>query len=191
LAKFRSLYLGASELASRTSELFWLDVYTWQTVFGISAGDVLDSIRDLEDGELKSIVKPATQFMKPPLKGLWHKHVFSARFIPKNISSALGKHGVRKIVTDVVGTDGSLFTLEKAADLADRLINQSFEKRATANALTGEWIIYLQYKAKNYYLCCGVHNDEDQYIYDRIVEHCVRDFPWLSAWLKSSTEFMK
>ena len=80
------------------------------------------------------------------------------------------------MVTEIVGTDGSPFRLEKIVELKNRIIHESFEKRAAAKELTGEWIIYLQYEAKNYYLCCGAHNDGDQFIYDRIVQHC-----WLIA----------
>ncbi len=185
LAMFRDLHLGTSDLASRISELLWLDIYTWEIAYGISVRETLGTIQALEQSEATSVVKPGTQFKYPPLKGLWHKHVFSARFIPKNIFSALGKGGLRKIVTEVVGTDGSPFTLEKIAELKNRVVHESFEKRATAKELTGEWIIYLQHEAKNYYLCCSTHNDGDQFIYDRIVQHCPRDFPELPTWLKN------
>src|SRR5260370_36642258 len=35
----------------RMSELMWLDIYTWETAFGISAEEVLCTIQDLEQGE--------------------------------------------------------------------------------------------------------------------------------------------
>ncbi len=178
LAIFRDLHLGTFELASRMSELLWLDIYIWETAYGIGANEVLHVIQDLEQGEAKSRVKPATQFRKPPLKGLWHKHVFSARFIPMNISLAIANEGgLRKILTEVIGTDGSPITLEKIGKLRNRVIEEPFEQRTAANQLTGEWIIYLRHNATNYYLCCGAHKDGDQFIYDRILRHCRRDFP--------------
>ena len=66
LAMFRDLYLGTSELASRMSELLWLDIYTWETAYGINASEVLHVIQDLEQSEAKSRVKPATRFNKLP-----------------------------------------------------------------------------------------------------------------------------
>jgi hypothetical protein len=190
LAMFRDLYLGTSELASRMSELLWLDIHTWETAYGINASEVLQVIQDLEHGETGSRAKPATRFKKPPLKGLWHKHVFSARFIPKNISLALTNGRLRKIVTDVVGTDGSPFTMEKIVELRDRVIENPFRERAAANKLTGEWIVYLAHDAKNYYLCCGAHNDGDQFIYVRIAQHCRRDFPDLRPWMREAEDLM-
>jgi hypothetical protein len=152
--------------------------------FGISGHEVLHTIKDLEQGEAASVAKPATQFRKLPLKGLWHKHIFSARFVAQNISLGLGRDALRKIVTEVIGTDGSPFTLEKIVELKNRVLDEGFEKRATANKLTGEWIVYLRHQAKNYYLCSCTHDAGDQFIYDRIMQHCTRDFPELPAWLQ-------
>jgi hypothetical protein len=80
LAVLRDMYLGISELAARMSELIWLDIYILDAAFGVSPHDVLSAIRDVEQGEPPSGVKPATQFKRIPLKGLWHKHYFSALF---------------------------------------------------------------------------------------------------------------
>lgn len=48
LAGFRKLHLGTYELNTRMSELMWLDIYTWETAFGISAEEVLRTMQDLE-----------------------------------------------------------------------------------------------------------------------------------------------
>jgi proline dehydrogenase len=45
--------------------------------------------------------------------------------------------------------------------------------------------VYLRHQGKNYYLCCNTHGADDQFIYDRITEHCVRDLPNLPAWWKA------
>ena len=44
---------------------------------------------------------------------------------------------------------------------------------------------YLPHDGKNYYLCCSTHETEDQSIYNRLIEHCRRDFPALPAWLEA------
>ena len=127
-----------------------------------------------------------------PLKGLWHQHYFSARFLPKNIHLELGKTGVEKLVNEVVDPAKSTkITPEMIKELAHRVTHEPLETRSAREKLTGEWIIYLRYEGKNYYLCCNTHDAGDQFIYDRIMENCVRDFPNLPAWLKAERIFKR
>ena len=70
-------------------------------------------------------------------------------------------------------------------ELVRRVTNEPLEMRDAAKKLTGEWIVFLKHGGKNYYLCVNTHNAGDQVIYDRIMTHCVRDFPDLPAWLKA------
>ena len=187
LERFRDRYLeacGLTELARRMSELVWLNIYTLEAAFGVSPQEILSAIYDVEQGEPPSRIKAATQFENMPLKGLWHKHYFSARFMPKNIALGLGKGRLSKLVKEVIDPGKSLLiSNERIIELAWR-VAEIFKTRATANNLTGEWVVYMRREAKNYYLCCGTHDDGDQFIYDRIMEHCVRDFPELPTWLK-------
>jgi hypothetical protein len=186
LAAFRDMYVAMSELASRMSELIWIDIYILDAAFGVSPHDILRAIGDLERGEQRSGIKPPTQFKNMPLKGLWHQHYFSARFLPKNIHLELGKTGVEKLVNEVMDPAKSTkITPEMIKELAHRVIHEPLETRSARKKLTGEWIIYLRVEGKNYYLCCNTHDAGDQFIYDRIMENCVRDFPNLSAWLKA------
>jgi hypothetical protein len=186
LVVFRDMYVATSELASRMSELIWLDIYILDAVFGVSPHDILSAIREIEQGDLPSGVKPATQFKKMPLKGLWHKHYFSAHFLVNNILLGLGKNGVQKLVNEVMDPANSdVITQEMIDELTHRVIHDPVETREASKKLTGEWIIYLRHEGKNYYLCCNTHDAGDQFIYDRIVENCVRDFPDLPAWLKA------
>lgn len=97
---FKHMYV-AGDLPSRMSELLTFDMYVMDMKFGISPHDILKSIKNLEDGEPHSGIKPATIFRKPPLKGLWHKHYFSAQFLVQNMSIALGKNGLEKLITEV------------------------------------------------------------------------------------------
>jgi hypothetical protein len=71
------------------SELIWLDMYTLDAGFGVSPHDILSAIKDLENGEPETGIKP--------LKGLWHKHYFSAHFVAKNILLGFGTAGLRKL----------------------------------------------------------------------------------------------
>jgi hypothetical protein len=186
LATFRDMFVDAPELAARMSELIWLDIYVLSGVFGVSPQDIIAAITDLEQGEPATGVKPATQFNKMPLKGLWHKHFFSAHFVVKNIVLALGKTGVAKLVEEVLDpAKSSVVTEEMINELAHRVTHEPLEARDANKKLTGEWIVYLRHEGKNYYLCCNTHDAGDQFIYDRIMKHCVRDFPNLPVWLNA------
>jgi hypothetical protein len=187
LAAFRHMLIGNSPLASRMSKLIWLDIYTLDHLFGVSAQEILWVIQQLENGDRDKGTKPATQFRYMPLKGLWHKHYFSARFLPKNICLSLGEDGVERLAFEVLDPSKSpIFTREMIEELARRIAEEPFEKRYEQKRLTGEWIIFLKRDDGNYYLCCGTHKDGDQYIYDRIVQNCIRDFPNLLDWIKEA-----
>jgi hypothetical protein len=180
------MYVATPELAGRMSELIWFDIYVLNAAFGVSPHDILGAIGDLERGEPPTGVKPATQFKKMPLKGLWHKHYFAAQFLVQNIILGLGQNGIQKLVTEVMDpAKSAVVTPEIIKELAQRATREPVEKRDALKKLTGEWIVFLQREGKNYYLCCNSHKAGDQFIYDRIMEHCVRDFPDLPDWLKA------
>lgn len=186
LAKWRSFYSINSDLVSRISELMWFDMYVMDKEFGVSPHDIFVSVNELEAGEKLSGVKPATQFKKLPLKGLWHKHFFSANFVPGNILLALGKDGMEKLVNETFDAANSpIVTREMIAELAHRVTYEPLEKRDADGKLTGEWIIFIKNDDKNYYLCLNTHAAGDQCIYDRIINFCVQDFPELPKWLVS------
>ena len=187
LAAFRDAYIGASELANRMSELLWLDIYILDAEFGVGPQNILSAITEVEQGEATPVgIKPATQFKNLPLKGLWHKHYFSPHFVPQNIKAALGKTGVQKLVDEVMDPSKPVITPEMIEELSHRVTHEPLEARDANKKLTGEWIIYVQHAGKNYYLCCNTHGAGDQFIYDRIVQHCARDFPGLMTWLKDA-----
>lgn len=187
LHKFRDSYIRTSELSNRMSELIWFDIYVLDAIFDVTPHDVLRAIYDVEQGEPPSGVKAATQFRNMPLKGLWHKHYFAAPFLVKNIILALGKGGVEKIVKEVMDpAKSATVTREMINELAHRVTHEPAEMRDANKNLTGEWIVYIRHKEENYYLCCNTHDAGDQFIYDRIKKHCVRDFPDLLTWFKAS-----
>jgi len=186
LAMFRDRCAVTSGLAVRMSELILLDMYILDTVFGVSPDAILGAISEVELGEHPSGVKAATQFRNMPLKGLWHKHYFSAHFVLKNIVLELGKTGAEKIIKEVVNpAKSTVLTLEMIDEFSHRISHDTFEARETNKKLTGEWIIYLQHEGNNYYLCCNTHDAGDQFIYERIMKNCVWDFPNLPTWLNA------
>jgi hypothetical protein len=187
LAKFRDLHLAPCELSSRISELLWLDIFLFN-LQGVDPEFVLLAIKNLENGTNHSGTKPEESFKGKLLKGLWHKHFFDARFMAKNIQIGLGGREIprfKKALTEK--WLGKKMTPEVAVELRDVFLS-GFTHRAVNAKLTGEWIVYLKRGEKNYYLCCTIHDAGDQAIYDRITEHCPRDFPELKTWLKEEQD---
>ena len=186
LAALRAWYIRDCELGTRMSELIWVDIFFLERWFRISPYEIMNAIKQVEEGEPSSLgVKAATQFKYPPLKGLWHKHYFSAQFLPKNIQSGLGGTKLMDILEEVMDPAKSpVFTEQMASEIVQRVTLGTLGARNESRNLTGEWIIFLRRSGKNYYLCCNTHASGDQFIYDRIMEHCVCDFPELPIWMK-------
>ena len=181
LFKFAAMYSVSSEIRNRISELLWLDLYIYDLEFGISPDDVLREIKNLESGEPEQQTKSASQFSRKPLKDLWHKHFFSAHFVPDNILNALKEDVLEKLIKEVRSSNKS--HNEMISELSHRVVHEPIENRADNNKLTGEWIVFAKHNQKNYYLCCNTHNAGDHMIFDRIKNNCLRDFPFLSAQL--------
>jgi hypothetical protein len=176
------------DIASRASELFWLDLYVYVKQFGIDVDDVLSEIRALETGEGVSQTKPALQFQRRPLKGLWHKHFFAAHFVAKNLTNALAGGRLEAIVNDVRAEHNSpVVTKDMLDDVSHRIVHGALESRSTDNKLTGEWIVFAKENQQNYYLCLNTHEAGDQQIFERVRDHCQREFPFLSAVLAQAS----
>jgi hypothetical protein len=189
LQAFRDLYIDDPDLAARMAELFLLDLYVMDYAFGIGPHEVLVSIKELEAGERPTGVKPATPFMYPPLKGLWHKHFFAAHFLVDNIILGLGKKGLEKLVEQVMDPKlSTTVTEEMVNELARRVTHEPVEARDAAGKLTGEWIIFARRGGKNYYLAINSHTAGDQTIYDRIVQNTARDFPDIARWIAEAAQ---
>lgn len=73
----------------RCSWLFVMSLLLHAEVSGIDPSMVVDEIKTLEGGTARSGTKPATEFKQEPLKGLWHKHFFSAHFVAHNLVNQL------------------------------------------------------------------------------------------------------
>lgn len=152
------------------------------TEFGVSPHDVIEELQNLENGDGNTETKLATEFRRPPLASLWHKHFFSHHFLITNIQNALKGGKLDRLVNDVMNPSKStIITKEMISELAHRVTHEPVEERANNQKLTGEWIVFAKEGGKNYYLCLNTHNAGDQQIADRIKNNCIREFPFLSA----------
>lgn len=183
------LNVVTEELASRISNLLWVDIYVLDQYRGISSFEILKSIKDEEAGVTVGRVKRPTIFKHPPLKGLWHLHFFAAVFLLNNVLIEV-QNGVKlqKILEEEINLFEKHDDLEKLAEkLTQRTISQQYENRRNRGKLTGEWIVFAKFNDLNYYLCIGSHKAGDQKIFDRIFEHCTRDFPDLPNWISQGS----
>ncbi|MEH0293436.1 MULTISPECIES: hypothetical protein [Agrobacterium] len=184
LVQFRAWLAVDDDLDIRISKLFWLDMYLGYTVQNLNCVAVMSAIRDLEAGEPHTGVKKATPFNHPPLKGLWHKHYYSAQALIPNVIQGLGSDGLEKLANEIMDqTAGTVVTEQMCNELACRAIFEPLTNRSSNGKLTGEWVIFAKSERGNYYLSLGYHNTGDQLLYDRIMTYCPEDFPDLHKWI--------
>jgi len=182
LAQFASL-IGLDGIApGRYTWFFVFQIFLHLKVHGINPAMIVEEVKALEGHPACVRTKPASEFRKEPLKGLWHKHFFSARFIAKNIQNQLSGGRLREIIDEVLDpeTDSSV-TEQMTNELSRRVVSETFEDREAEGKLTGEWIVFAKHEGKNYYLTVSTHNAGDDMIYEQIKSICFRQFPFLAA----------
>jgi hypothetical protein len=108
-----------------------------------------------------SITKKPRQ-MRPPLRGLWHKHHFQAGFIPKNLMEE-----TERMVKDghwekLFAPYNGKYVHEFAGQVAHQMVIGAYERRARNRRMTGEFIVYEpQPDGSNCYLTLGSHGEYD------------------------------
>lgn len=180
LGEYASL-VGLDKAApGRYSWLFVMQLYLHAEVNGIDPSMIVGEINGLEGGTQPAGTKPATEFTKPPLKGLWHKHFFSTHFVGHNLANHHAGNRLGNLVEQVMDpTKYPIVTAELIGKLAHEIVTGAFEKREAQGKLTGEWIVFAKHAGQNYYLCLSTHDTGDQVIYDQIKSACFRQFPIL------------
>jgi hypothetical protein len=177
LQDYGRLWVRDSGLHSRISLLCWMDVMLLERAFGIDPVHVVHAIRQAESGQPSAGTKPAAEFSRFPLKGLWHQHYFSPRFMAHNMFTELGVGGFDRIFQEVCDPAKSeFFTDEMAKELSHRVTVEQFWNRFEGRRLTGEWVIFARHNGKNHYLCCATHEEGDDAICKRIKDLCTVDF---------------
>lgn len=168
----------------RYSAYFVFNLMALEEVDGVDPNQVIDEIKALERPGNASYTKEASEFRKPPLKGLWHKHFMPAlpSVMAHNILNHLGKSGLKDLVEEVFDPSKNRRKEEMISELSYRVVEESIEKRGDAKKLTGEWIIYAKEAGGNYYLGIWKHDAGDENIADVIKSVCVPQFPFLSKY---------
>ncbi len=174
--------VGLSHVApNRYSWLFVIQLLLNAEVNGVDHSMIIAELKALEGGELSVGTKPATKFTRKPLKGLWHKHYFSAHFVGHNLASQHAGGRLEKLVEQVMDpVKYPVITPELIDKLTHEIVTGAFERREEKDKLTGEWIVFGKHEGQNYYLCLATHETGDQVIYDQIMSVCKRQFPFLN-----------
>ena len=155
---------------SRINKYLIAQLYVFHDYMNFDISYIVNEIRYLEGMNTKSSTKEATQFIKKPLKGLWHKHFFDTQFILKNIGSEFGldKNGNTKLDILLSNFDFTKFDMKMNKDIINKMIHLGFFERVRNRKLTGEWIIFAKYESCNYYLTIARHTEKDIEIYNRL-----------------------
>ncbi|EGR2552829.1 hypothetical protein DX888_19480 [Vibrio alginolyticus] len=178
LSEFAKKYDFYKYTGDRFSWFFILQVIMYHDSYGIEPAEILEAIKELEGVKDTKLIKDATEFKRPPLKGLWHKHYFSARFLAKNLQIHHGKNGVKRVIEKHLA-NGETLTDEVIRKMGDDLITNAFESRADLSKLTGEWIVFAKYNNENYYLALGEHESNDEHLFKMISSTCIPQFDFL------------
>ncbi|MFI5364020.1 MAG: hypothetical protein ACHQ4J_00200 [Candidatus Binatia bacterium] len=115
--------IGLNRVAKdRCSCVFVLDLLLHERFLGVESWGIVQEIRALEQGRCGVGTKPASQFLHEPLRGLWHKHYFCARFVAQNMLNQLAGGRIEAVVKKTLGANPPVVITEQIANqLAHRL----------------------------------------------------------------------
>lgn len=149
-------------------------------------GTIRDTIEAIEIGNQINI-RP---FNGQKLAGLKHFHHNSETFLKNNILNHWKRKVGRKneieyqnellsLIYEKLKSEHGIQTAnEKSVQvLLNQIHNESNFRKF--NIKTGEWVVFLEFENKKYYLCLATHNESDEDIYNRILP-CFIEFKELS-----------
>jgi hypothetical protein len=183
--------IGLERAASeRYSIVFLLGLYGGLKAGLLNPHKVVHEINVLEGIQSTSTLKPPTQFRRPPLRGLWHKHYLEdgLHSVAQNVKNGIDKDGLPLFEDRMREAELSgqirYVTVDDIPLLAADAVGGTLKRRMAAGEMTGEWIVYARHEDRNYYLCLGTH-DKTQHDYLRklIDSYCCVEFPFLSSLL--------
>lgn len=178
--------IGLDRVApDRYSALLLIQLFAGMTAQGPNPAKVIREIEALEGYAVPTGTKPAEPFKHPPLKGLWHKHHLAdgLRSLARNLRNGLRSDGVPTIARMALEAEeaGEVRYMTRAdiACIVQDAVVDNYERRAAANAMTGEWLIFAKHEGRNYYLSLGEHTAGDAVLRAGIDAMCVHEFPFL------------
>lgn len=183
-----------SAAPSRYSTLLLVQLYFNTIQSGtMNPAKVIHEINALEGVGRPSGTKPPQSFKKQPLKGLCYKHYLTngINTMIRNLQIGLKNSGLpwlEERVREVEAAQEEKYLSAKdIGAIVNDAVHGNWIRRAEANELTGEWLIYAQHEGKNYYLCLGKHSSGDENIRKQIDDICCLEFPFLERLLSDAS----
>ena len=179
--------IGIERIApGRYSLLLLLVLYGASQAGRLNPAKVIHEIESLEGLRGESSLKPATQFLSEPLKGLWHKHYLQDGLpsMAINLRKGIKRHGLPWFDAQIEQAQASgeekYLTAQDCGRIAHDAVVGNWERLVKESALTGEWIIFAKHQGQNFYLCLGQHKSGDEALREQIDAVCLQEFPFLS-----------
>jgi len=152
----------------------------------INISNVTREIKALDGNELKTRTKKESAFAaNSVLNGYYYKHFTDPLFLLKNLNAEFGYDGGGNKRLDHLL--GRLFHEHKeqyvdqefTSRLAHLTTFAAWERRARSGEITGEWIVFMKYEGKRYYLCLAAHSESNETILERARQACSMDFGFI------------
>jgi len=144
---------------------------------------IVPEIAHLEDETLPTRTGKEESFRRPEMQGLYKKHFYLPCFAAKNMLNSWNLAGESKSTKfekefkrtyEVYQATQSEESAKKlSSDIAATMMNELLSKKKT-----GEYIVFQKYNDKNYYLCLGLHRQDEEIL--SWVKHAQKDFSFLN-----------
>ncbi len=159
IVAFQNLILKNEIPSERYSLAFLFDLFYAFERGSINIQTIIHEIKYLEGKKVQSRTKEASQFKRPPLKGLWHKHYFDGSIptLALNVQNALGNYGIpyfeKKIQEAIESGKEQFVKAEDIPYIVNDIVSGNLQRRREQQKTTGEWIVYAIHENVTYYLC--------------------------------------
>lgn len=173
----------------RYSVLLALQLFGATNSNQLNPAKVIREIEALEGIGEPSRLKPSTQFLHPPLKGLWHKHYLGegVRPLAINLVKGLRTYGLPSLSDSIKKAKEAgkeLYIEDVIGAITYEATHETYSRLAEDSKLTGDWLIYATHNGINYYLCIAKHDVRThQETRNQIEALCCQEFPFLSELL--------
>ncbi len=141
---------------------------------------IVPEIAHLEDKRCLTQTVKEEAFRRSEMRGLYKKHFYLPSFLAKNIQNCWGLAEGSKSTkfNDRLKRKLEAYSPseENAKKLSSDIVNAMFEEMKNKKK-TGEYIIFQKHDNKNYYLCIGIHGEDDEIL--GCVKQARRDFLFL------------
>jgi hypothetical protein len=172
--------------------LFCLELLSYHYAHGINPRVIIEEVLALEGADHRPRgTKRPERFRRDELRGLWKTHFFAAHFIPKNVLNALDGGRLDTVIMAALdpakapeGETHEQYAHRLSSEISRLVVEGGIEDRKRQRRLSGEWVIYAPHETGNHYLSLGMHDEGDAVIREKIIRHCVPEYPFLSELLR-------